>query len=335
MAVLRNAVSMFNQTSFSVNGFAGATAPEPAADTSAFWTTNYTLNPTIQTVALPPLTKPEGQQQPNLNPLLQQIPSLKQLQAPPASAAAAGTFDQFADATPFSVRQATVDQYRSQLWARLAREAAYDGAADDKLALKPLFFHVPAAEAKAFGPSSRASAAGAGGIFGSLYPPAPAPAAPSASALIASHAAGERAQADHDSAHLALLATVTQQTIASKLSAAFLDAFVLPAPLAAPTSAAAAARALDADKMAAVVSGKARLEVVPVDAPAPAKRECPPTIALEKALAALSLSFGGSGVCRNTKATPAAAQPPKQTAGPQPKKLSWREYICPSNPVKA
>jgi hypothetical protein len=365
MAVLRNAVSMFNQTSFTVNALGQGVMPAPTeSDSTAadpFWSApapSFALHPTIQTVSLPPPSKPEPlpssssspSAQLNLNPLLQ--PGALRPQSSTPAMSAAGTFEHFADATPFSVRQATVDQYRSQLWARLAREAAYAGvataAADDEmrakqLALKPLFFALPAAEQKTFGPSLATSGGRLGGAASGL----PHQAGPSASALIASHAAAERAESDEASAHLALLATVTQQTITTKLTSAFLEAFVAPSPSLGPSlPAKQQAVVLDADKMASVLSGKARLEVVPVDqdAPTPAKRECP-SVTLERALAALSLSFGGACKARQQQQRAAAAAATAQaaadvptatvptTADVQAKKAiptsGWRDFLCP------
>lgn len=356
MAVLRNAVSMFNQTAFDVNGFTGShstagssqqsdsspstTFPGDAfsADSQAFWQSSFSLNPTIQTVALPPPSKPDTQ--PNLNPLLAQIPSLKQISnsLSPNTKPENTTFEQFADATPFHVRQATVDQYRSQLWSRLAREAAYASADEDKLALKPLFFNVPAAEVKAFGvPSSSSTASSSrGGIFASLYPPAPV--ASSASALIASHAASEK-NASEDTAHLALLATVTQQTITSKLTSAFLDAFVVTSPLAA--AAPSTKRVMDTDKMSSVISGKARLEVVP-NTPATLRKttsDCAASLSsgIEKALAALTLTFSGNPdncpwSSRKEESTAAAQKEPKGLVGWK----DWRKSkVAPTKPVSA
>lgn len=347
MAVLRNAVSMFNQTSFSVNAFgqAAMSAPSTADSTASdsFWSApapSFALHPTIQTVSLPPPSKPEplpsSASQMNLNPLLQS--SALRPQPTAMSASASNTFEHFADATPFSVRQATVDQYRSQLWARLAREAAYAGVAstaDDKtrakqLALKPLFFTLPAAEVKTFGPSLATSSTRFGGL--------PHPPGPSASALIASNAAAERAESDEASAHLALLATVTQQTITTKLTSAFLDAFVAPSPTIGPSPPKAVV--LDADKMASVLSGKARLEVVPVEQDASVnKRECP-SVTLERALAALSLSFGGACKARQQQKAAAAATAsatesaatPTTTDVPTYKTApvtGWRTRFCP------
>lgn len=204
-------------------------------DTSrGFWGGNDNMfgggSTICHTLLTPELTLPP---QPNLNPLLNNIePASK-----PLSIESAGdrdinsqSFNDWAENTPFTMR--SMDNYRIQLWSRLAREAAAEKA-NVPSHLRPKFLVEPKKEAT------------------------PAVATPA----------------------LAAVASAATEHVASKLVSSFWSAF------AGPTS------KLDADKLAAVVTGKARLAVVPEKRTSTSQ---PTEDALAHAMAGLKVATGTS-----------------------------------------
>lgn len=251
-------------------------------------------------------------QQPNLNPLFNSTlasPSASSTSSPGSSPPASlfpdnpfakhqelssfptattqqSTFDEFAQANPFALRRETVEAYRTQLWARLAREAAYTHAAHTQQQgqqqhplvgqLKPAFFRAPTTEWDSSLLSQKHRLAAAQASSSSSSTPS-SPAATLAPTL----------SEDNDAAHLALLATLAQRTITSRLASAFFEAFT-PASSSFPSSSTSTAEGhqhqFDADKVARVLSGRSRVTVVPIDdhptpsSPAPAAAPAMPSV---------------------------------------------------------
>lgn len=131
-------------------------------------------------------------------------------------------------------------------------------------------------------------------------------------------AAGSPSGVSTASLHFAQLANLASQTISSRLSSAFLEAFTTTTPVssdARPMSsqltpaywsshaATSTSRALDTDKILSVLSGQSRIEIVPV---VPSSKTATDAAALQKAFDGLSL-----GVAK-------ASQPPKQQVGEHP-----------------
>ncbi|WOO80546.1 BZIP-type transcription factor MBZ1 [Vanrija pseudolonga] len=182
-------------------------------------------------VVLPP--------QPNMNPLLNFTPSTD---AKSASLNNVGdrdidstSFSEWAESTPYTMK--SMDNYRMQMWSRLAREAAADKA-NISPELRPKFFAEPE--------TGTASS-------------------------------------------IAALAYSATEHVASKLSSSFWSAFT-------GTSA-----KLDTDKLAAVVTGRARLAVVDADKAPSARRasfsrkeSSPNEDALAQAMAGLKVTAGTS-----------------------------------------
>lgn len=249
---------------------------------------------TTPDLIFPPSAAMAGKPQPNLNPLFNTAGPTGSLFSPPnfksslpTATTQDGTFDEFVQSTPYTLRHATVEAYRNQLWTRLAREAAYAKSAPstngaDALAsgLRPKFYTSSASSSSSFLPGSK--------LLGSA---APAQSSPSMSSP-ATSSTPAASSAPEDTSHLAFLATIATQSITSRLSAAFVEAFSTPAPSFATRPSSAPARSLDADKIASVLSGRAKVQIVPVAPAAPAAQET--ESALERALAGLSLGGGAA-----------------------------------------
>ncbi|KAL7415050.1 hypothetical protein BDY24DRAFT_281547 [Mrakia frigida] len=262
-----------------------------------------------------------GKQQPNLNPLfnsgggmgggLFSPPNYKP--SLPTATSQEGTFDEFVQATPYTLRHATVEAYRNQLWTRLAREAAFaksstttNGADALASGLKPKFYNSPTSNSNSFlnGPGSKLLPGSSSSAHHSPSMSTPTP-----------PAAASSPSSSEDTSHLAFLAHLATQSITSRLSAAFVEAFTTPGPsftsLGSTKSSTNAPRSLDAEKIASVLSGRSVVQIVPVT-PSPAPAEAPPPAvptpstassasesALERALSGLSLggSSASSGPC--------------------------------------
>ncbi|TXT07250.1 hypothetical protein VHUM_03420 [Vanrija humicola] len=209
--------------------------------TRGFWGGNENLlggggSTMIHTAFTPEVVLPP---QPNLNPLLN-------FSSPSDSKSASlnnvgdrdidsTTFSEWAENTPFTMK--SMDNYRMQMWSRLAREAAADKA-NISSELRPKFFAEPE-------PSTTSS--------------------------------------------IAALAYSATEHVASKLSSSFWSAFT-------GTSA-----KLDTDKLAAVVTGRARLAVVDADKgpsarrPSVSRKESSPNAdALAQAMGGLKVTTGSS-----------------------------------------
>jgi hypothetical protein len=193
---------------------------------------------------------------------------------------------------------------QQQFWGRLAKETAPAAEASkpsDALAglMLPKFFSSPSAAWK---------------LRASLPVSKPTTIASSASLpTTATTLCAQSSTSTSSSPQLALLATLAQNTISSRLSSAFLDAFTTihlsptssSIPTAAPNS---SARTLDASKISAVLTGKARVEIVPI---APSEDD-----KLEAAFKGLSVQ--GSSASSRTLVAAAQEQPyycPLQSMG--------------------
>ncbi|KAL1411702.1 hypothetical protein Q8F55_002668 [Vanrija albida] len=210
--------------------------------TRGFWGGNENLlggggSTMIHTAFTPEVVLPP---QPNLNPLLNfSAPSSDSKSTSLSNVGDrdidSSSFSEWAESTPFTMK--SMDNYRMQMWSRLAREAAADKA-NISPELRPKFFAEPET-----GTSSS----------------------------------------------IAALAYSATEHVASKLTSSFWSAFT-------GTSA-----KLDTDKLAAVVTGRARLAVVDADKAPSARRpsfsrkeSSPNEDALAQAMAGLKVTAGAS-----------------------------------------
>lgn len=179
----------------------------PFATGSSFWGGADNMlgggNTVCHTTLTPEITLPP---QPNLNPLLNGVNSERGDKHMSLHAGDrdidSSSFADWAAETPFSLR--SMDNYRMQLWSRLAREAAADKA-NVPASMRPKFLVEP------------------------------------------------KGSTSTETSALSALATAATEHVATKLTSSFWSA------LSGPSS------KLDADKLAAVVTGKSRLAVVPND----------------------------------------------------------------------
>ncbi|KZO92044.1 hypothetical protein CALVIDRAFT_329949 [Calocera viscosa TUFC12733] len=177
----------------------------------------------------------------NINPLLNS--------PPPPSTTARGleplpnSFDSFVEGNPFNLK--SIDTYRMHLWSRLAKEAGAVQAQRERdeletnptitslaSALRPAFFYAEAREEA----TKRAA-------FKQALLPTPAD-SPHSGAV------------EPDMREAFYAATLASQTLVSKLGSAFWEAFSGPAGSSSP---------LDANKVRAVLEGKAVVRVVDVE----------------------------------------------------------------------
>jgi len=207
----------------------------------------------------------------------------------------------------FTHRHATVEAYRNQLWTRLAREAAFaksntnvntNGADALASGLRPKFYTSPSSTASNNSNSNSflnakllPSSSSQQHHSPSMSTPTPPPSLPTT--------ATTSPTLNEDTSHLAFLAHVATQSITSRLSAAFVEAFTTPGPSftslgsTSTTATKSTQRSLDAEKIASVLSGRSVVQIVPVIAPTPTQAPTPSSStesALERALAGLSLA---------------------------------------------
>ncbi|GAA5931476.1 hypothetical protein JCM3775_006865 [Rhodotorula graminis] len=231
-----------------------------------------------------------------------------------------GTFEDFFASNPYWLRPDQLDQSRAALYGKLANNAAGLVAAQAKSSQQDGFLPVPAGFAPSFFRSSTspsaASSAASSDLTASTSAAAPTKSSTAAELLaFQSPATAFALGVSHQDAtlgaaaaeqHAALMtaarvATLARETLASRMWSAFVDAFAGPAV--GPGAAAAAEQqqrgAISADKVAAVLGGRARVEVVPVvAAPAPVQQQ--EVDALGERMGGMSLAraaspVGGSG----------------------------------------
>lgn len=231
-----------------------------------------------------------------------------------------GTFEDFFASNPYWLRSDQLDQNRAALYGKLANNAAGLVAAQAKSSQQEGYLPVPAGFRPAFFRSSSSSSSDsptpAAGLPAksstaaellAFQSPATAAslAAPPTTPTTLSHqdatlGAGPRLeqQQQHSLLATARVAALARETLASRMWGAFVDAFA-----GAPTApgAGAGAGGMSADKVAAVLGGRARVEVVPVVA-APAAATMPEregagdVEALGAQLGGMSLARAGSPV---------------------------------------
>lgn len=231
-----------------------------------------------------------------------------------------GSFEDFFASNPYWLRPDALDQNRAALYGRLAHnaagllaaqkqagEAADSGASQqqqqpaggaDKTYLplpngfRPAFFRSPKADSASSSSTTNEllayqspSAAAAAAAAAAFSPPSPMP--------IASH---QDALEQREQATMARVAQLVNQTLLQRLTASFWDAFVGAAPE--QKVAGSLSPALDAEKVKAVLLGKARVQVVPHAAPESESATAPLTTAaatgtglgaLERQMSALSV----------------------------------------------
>lgn len=143
------------------------------------------------------------------------------------------TFDSWAGANDFNLR--SLDAYRMQLWSRMARDSAL-ARSGVPAELRPKFLREPSGSIAAKNRAADATNAslGGGGDQGGVSP--------------------------------AAMASVVQQAITTRLFSAFVDAFRRPAGTGTGPG------EIDADKVAAVFSGRSSIKIVPNS---PVKPEMP------------------------------------------------------------
>ncbi|BGP16801.1 hypothetical protein JCM10213_002195 [Rhodosporidiobolus nylandii] len=212
-----------------------------------------------------------------------------------------GTFEDFFAANPYWLRPDQLDQHRAALYGKLANNAAGLAAAQKQqgsLSQQQLgeYLPVPAGFRPAF---FRASSGGAGAKVAQNHELL-AFQSPSTAAAAVSH---QDALALRDASTAAAIATAAQKTLVQRMAGAFWEAFSgasssSSSPLA---SSAVPNPQLDPKKVASVLSGQARVEVVPVSTPKVDE--------LGAALGSLSLATGGrSPRSRSPTPLPAAQQ---------------------------
>lgn len=276
-----------------------------------------------------------GKQQPNLNPLFNSSGGGGGFFSPPnykpslpTATSQEGTFDEFVQSTPYTLRSvvyflfssppnqpdltlslpllslthrhATVEAYRNQLWTRLAREAAFaksntnvytNGADALASGLRPKFYTSPS--------STTNSNSNSNSFLNAKLLPSSSSQHHSPSMSTPTPPSLPTPTPSEDTSHLAFLAHVATQSITSRLSAAFVEAFTTPGPSftslgsTSTTATKSTQRSLDAEKIASVLSGRSVVQIVPVIAPTPTQAPTPSSSAesaLERALAGLSLA---------------------------------------------
>lgn len=183
--------------------------------------------------------------------------------------------DFFASANSYVLRPDALDQNRAALYGKLANNAAglltaqrqvggtpgqampQQQSAADKAYLplptgfRPAFFRSPKASSSSSSTTNELLA------FQSPSAAAAAAAAAMSPVPVASHQDALEMRERVTMAHVAQLAN---QTLVQRMASSFWDAFVGPSP------AGAATKSLDSDKVKAVLTGQARLQVVPVNA---------------------------------------------------------------------
>lgn len=256
-----------------------STATSTAPNDTIFSPSTYF--PFVPNPTLPPSSKP----QPNLNPLYNTFPSLPHTflhahpTALPSGTSQTGTFDQFVDSTPFGLRSETVDLWKNQLWTRLAREEAWNQAGSSSGGLKPAFWTTSAASIGGDGSVSREKKASLGGIWSSIYYRPSSILPPSVhSTPPPPYNEVEPASFTHR-LDMSPAESAVHQSIASKMSKAFFEAFVTPSPSLHPPSFTKPAHrssspsmnlippkpslAFDFDKLTSLLTGRSRIEIVP------------------------------------------------------------------------
>ncbi|CDZ98490.1 Basic-leucine zipper domain [Phaffia rhodozyma] len=308
--------------------------------------TSSSSQPTTSAVSSSSIATTSSAPQPNLNPLfnyhtpITHIPfHMSQPVNLPTGTSQTGTFDQFIDSTPFGVRNETVEAWKNQLWTRLAREEAWGANSSvTNSGLKPAFWTSSASSSVTPSPSSP-PAGSLGAILVGLSYKAPSISAPPPPP----YKEIEHSLTDETGHAPSSCSPGGGWTIANRLSKAFMDAFVTPTPgLTPPTplfiqqistgnSASSSSRqktdhqtshqpygssaalkaggSFDYDKLASLLAGRSRIEIVPNSTPISSKVNIGPVSSFSPAagpstprdacraldLIMQSLSLGSSG----------------------------------------
>ncbi|GAA5899145.1 hypothetical protein JCM8208_003015 [Rhodotorula glutinis] len=237
-----------------------------------------------------------------------QQPQQQQQQAPK------GTFEDFFASNPYWLRPDQLDQNRAALYGKLANNAAGLVAAQAKSAQQEGYLPVPVGFTPSFFRSSSTSPSPSSSSTSSDSPASTSTAAPTKSSTAAellafqSPATAFALGVSHQDAtlgaavaeqHAALVtaarvATLARETLASRMWSAFVDAFGGPAV---GPGAEQQRGTISADKVAAVLGGRARVEVVPVvAAPAPVPVQQQEVDALGERMGGMSLARAASPV---------------------------------------
>lgn len=228
-----------------------------------------------------------------------------------------GTFEDFFASNPYWLRPDQLDQSRAALYGKLANNAAGLVAAQAKSPQQEGYLPVPAGFTPSFFRSSSPSSPSSSSIDSTAPSPSSTSAAtpPSKSSTAAellafqSPATAYALGVSHQDAtlgsaaaeqHAALVtaarvATLARETLASRMWSAFVDAFAGPAVGPGAEQQQQQRGAMSADKVAAVLGGRARVEVVPVvAAPAPVQQQ--EVDALGERMGSMSLARAASPV---------------------------------------
>ncbi|GAA5896988.1 hypothetical protein JCM5296_002675 [Sporobolomyces johnsonii] len=213
--------------------------------------------------------------------------------------------DDLFSTNPFFLRPDLLELQRAGLYGRLAHNAAGLAAAKkqagpegEKLAQLPM--------PNGFRPAFFASPSLSSGKPGKDLPPTPSS---TASELLAfqspSSASHQDAESLRTSAYVASLAT---QTLLSRMTSAFVDAF------------AGKPEGMDGEKVAAVLGGRARLQVVPVDSPS--------SVAAPRDVDSLGLQLSGLSLSAGTSVGSGSA-PSSRPGTPLGRSCSFDELATP------
>lgn len=191
------------------------------------------------------------------------------------------TSQDFFGSNPYWLRADQVEEYRASLYGRLAHNAAGAQAAhkiqqqqqQSQTGVPNTSLPLPAGFRPAFFTSSNRSASEAGEDNSPPpYSPRQAPASHfidaksprdvSAAALFAA----QQQPSSYSPQVAAAVGSFASQTLFSRMAQAFVEAFAGPAPGSQTVGGAKAVASWDANKVAAILSGQARLEVVPQQA---------------------------------------------------------------------